>query len=87
MANLGRGGKHRNRQPADGFRLSRVDFADGFPTASKTASDAEKQVMWNANTAQCPQSCFRPVGLAFDAQGRLFMTSDQSGELYVVTGV
>ncbi len=33
----------------------------------------------------CPQGCFRPVGLAWDKEGRLFMSSDATGEIYVVT--
>jgi hypothetical protein len=29
--------------------------------------------------------CFRPTGIAFDSKGRLFMASDSSGEIYVIT--
>lgn len=48
--------------------------------------------MWNADNSNCPGKCFRPVGLALDsgAQGgknRLFMTSDATGEIFVVTGI
>ena len=39
----------------------------------------------NANNTACPGNCFRPVGLAFDSQGRMFVSSDASGEIYVVT--
>lgn len=42
--------------------------------------------MWNADDARCPSECFRPVGLALDGKGRTFMTSDRSGELYVISG-
>lgn len=77
----------RDRQPGDGYRVSRVAFSEGMPTAEKTSMDAEVPLMWNADNSQCPNGCFRPVGLVFDAQERLFMTSDTSGELYVLTGV
>jgi len=32
----------------------------------------------------CPADGSRPVGLAFDSQGRMFISSDASGEVYVV---
>ncbi|KAK1640991.1 soluble quino protein glucose/sorbosone dehydrogenase [Colletotrichum phormii] len=75
-----------NRSPGDGYRLSRVDFgANGQPLAASTSKTAEVEVAWNVNNAVCPGSCFRPVGLAFDKKGRLFMLSDSTGELFVLT--
>lgn len=41
--------------------------------------------MGNADLARCPDGCFRPVGLAWDGKGRLWMSSDSTGEVYVVT--
>ena len=38
--------------------------------------------MENSNVGGCPNSCFRPVGLDFDQKGRLFVSSDTSGEIY-----
>ena len=29
----------------------------------------------------CPDGCIRPVGLLFDQAGRLFVTSDTTGEV------
>lgn len=75
-----------NRQPPNGYRLSRVGFADGQPTSKADSDDAEEKLMWNADNAECPGKCFRPVGLVLDGNGRTFMTSDSSGELFVVTG-
>ncbi|KAG5970014.1 hypothetical protein E4U55_001876 [Claviceps digitariae] len=76
-----------NRKPPNGYRLSRVSFSKGFPTADKQSQSAEQQLMWNEDNSLCPDQCFRPVGLLFDQAGkRLFMTSDTTGELYVVTG-
>lgn len=41
--------------------------------------------MWNSDQSVCPNGCFRPVGLAWDTKGRLFMVSDASNELFVIT--
>lgn len=40
--------------------------------------------MTNADNSKCPDSCFRPVGLALDDQGRIFMSSDATGEIYIL---
>ncbi|KAF6820146.1 nhl repeat-containing protein [Colletotrichum sojae] len=75
-----------NRQPPDGYRLSRIDFgANGQPTAASNSRSAEVRVMWNSNQSLCPNGCFRPVGLAWDGKGRLFMASDSSNEIFVIT--
>jgi hypothetical protein len=42
--------------------------------------------MENSNANACSSNCFRPVGLDFDQKGRLFMSSDTSGEIYVIYG-
>ncbi|XWX00822.1 hypothetical protein V2A60_008844 [Cordyceps javanica] len=76
-----------NRQPPNGYRLSRVSFAGGQPVAKADSDDAEEKLMWNADNSVCPGKCFRPAGLWLDGKGRTFMTSDSSGELFVVTGV
>ncbi|KAJ4256940.1 hypothetical protein NW762_009036 [Fusarium torreyae] len=76
-----------NRNPGDGYRLSKVDFANGEPVSASDDPKAEVPLMWNTDNAKCPSGCFRPAGLAFDKAGRLFMTSDSTGELYILTGV
>jgi hypothetical protein len=40
--------------------------------------------MANADTSKCPNQCFRPVGLALDSKDRVFMSSDATGEIYVL---
>ncbi|KAG4255604.1 hypothetical protein FPRO03_04553 [Fusarium proliferatum] len=76
-----------NRNPGDGYRLSKVAFANGEPVPESDDSKAEVPLMWNTDNTKCPSGCFRPAGLAFDKSGRLFLTSDSTGELYVLTGV
>ncbi|PNY27599.1 L-sorbosone dehydrogenase [Tolypocladium capitatum] len=76
-----------NRQPPNGYRLSRLSFAAGFPVHERSSQDAEERIMWNADDAACPGGCFRPVGLALGGGGkRLYMTSDATGELTAITG-
>jgi hypothetical protein len=29
--------------------------------------------------------CFRPTGIAFDSKGRLYMASDATGEIWLIT--
>lgn len=77
----------RNRNPGDGYRLSKVDFVDGEPVPESDDPKAEVPLMWNTDNTKCPSGCFRPAGLAFDKSGRLFLTSDSTGELYVLSGV
>ena len=65
----------------------RVDFGpDGQPKASASAKNGAVPIMENPNTASCPMSCFRPVGLVIDSKKRIFMTSDTSGEVYAIYG-
>ncbi|KAI1469032.1 soluble quino protein glucose dehydrogenase [Daldinia caldariorum] len=75
-----------NRNPPDGYRVGKIAFANGQPVASVTDTAAAEYVLQNEDTTKCPGACFRPVGLAFDKKGRLFLTSDQSGEIFVLTG-
>ncbi|KAL0576748.1 hypothetical protein V5O48_005238 [Marasmius crinis-equi] len=76
-----------NRIPADGYRLSRVNFTDGFPSEPSDSNTAETPIMTNVNNTACAEGgCFRPVGLAWYSEDRLFMTSDSTGEVFVITG-
>ncbi|KAH6615740.1 soluble quino protein glucose/sorbosone dehydrogenase [Chaetomium sp. MPI-SDFR-AT-0129] len=77
-----------DRSPADGYRVMRVDFngVDGQPVEAVDSTTAQVPVLENGDVGDCPNNCFRPVGLAFDAKGRLFVSSDTSGEIYVIYG-
>lgn len=72
-------------EPA-GYVLSSVQFDGntGTPVAQPDSNSAAADVLSNADLSRCPDSCFRPVGLAWDGQGRLFMSSDSTGEIYVL---
>ncbi|KAI7662954.1 soluble quino protein glucose dehydrogenase [Hortaea werneckii] len=76
-----------DREDPVGYKLSVVEFdADtGEPVANSTSKTAARDVVWNEDNSACPGQCFRPVGLAWDAEGRLFMSSDATGEIYAIT--
>ena len=61
-----------------------IPFANGEPVAAANNNTAATDIFANADNSVCPDNCFRPVGIAFDNQGRLFMSSDASGEIFVV---
>ncbi|KAK2597640.1 hypothetical protein N8I77_012417 [Diaporthe amygdali] len=75
-----------DRTDPTGYRLSSVQFDNntGAPVAQADSKSATADVLSNADLSKCPDSCFRPVGLAWDSQGRLFMSSDSTGEIYVL---
>lgn len=74
-----------NRAGPVGYKLSRIAFGpDGQPQASADSQTSLEDVLANANNTACPSGCFRPVGLAWDTQGRLWMASDATGEVYVI---
>jgi hypothetical protein len=74
-----------NRQPAIGYKFSIVNFANGQPVEPSTSTTALIDIMTNQNVGSCPNQCFRPVSVAIDAKGRVFMSSDTTGEIYVLT--
>lgn len=77
---------HRNRDEPIGYKLSVVEFdGNGSPVAPADSITAAVDIVSNSDLSACPRSCFRPVGLAWDASGRLFMSSDSTGEIYVLT--
>ena len=62
-----------------------VPFENGEPVAASDNTTAAIDIFANVDTNACPDHCFRPTGLAFDSQGRLFMSSDATGEIYVIS--
>ena len=74
-----------NRKQPVGYRLSVVRFQNGQPVSNSDAIDAETIIVSNQDNSKCPANCFRPVAMAFDTRGRIFMSSDASGEIYMVS--
>ncbi|KAI0484119.1 L-sorbosone dehydrogenase [Xylariaceae sp. FL0804] len=72
-----------------GYKVSVVQFGGGDdvgqPTEPSTSTTAAADVVANRDNSVCPDDCFRPVGLAVDKSGRIFMSSDASGEVYLIT--
>ena len=60
------------------------DAETGEPVDAASSNTSFVPVLSNVNNSRCPGNCFRPVGMAFDKQGRMFMASDASGEIYVI---
>lgn len=81
-----------NRVPTTGYKVVAVSFsksADGAykPTAPSTSTTGYVDIWTNANATACSATaCFRPVGIAFDAYERMYVTSDATaeGELWVL---
>jgi glucose/arabinose dehydrogenase len=73
-----------NRDEPVGYKLSVVSFADGEPVEPADSTVAAVDILSNADNSKCPGNCFRPAGLAIDGQGRVFMSSDATGEIYVL---
>lgn len=73
-----------NRDDPVGYRLSSIAFSNGEPVAASDSKTAAVDVLTNPSLGACPDNCFRPVGLAFDSAGRLFMTSDSTGDIWVL---
>ncbi|PQK13799.1 hypothetical protein BB8028_0004g07300 [Beauveria bassiana] len=73
-----------NREAPVGYRIARVAFKDGQPAAPRDSMDAAVDVLATKDLSNCPDRCFRPVGLAWDAKGRLWFSSDSTGEIFVM---
>ena len=73
-----------DRSDPSGYKVSTIPFANGEPVAAADSNTSYTDVLANADNSACPGNCFRPVGMAFDSQGRMFVSSDASGEIYVI---
>lgn len=78
-----------DRTNPSGYVLSSIPFNNttGEPIPAPDSTHATVDILSNADLSRCPDGCFRPVGLAWDGQGRLFMSSDSTGEVYVLQPV
>jgi hypothetical protein len=62
----------------------RIPWNNGAPVASADSRNGYETVVGAPDLSQCPNGCVRPVGVAFDRLGRLFVSSDTTGEIFVV---
>jgi len=73
-----------NRQPPTGYGVVRVPFSNGLPTAPANSNSGYQFILQAPDLNRCTTACVRPVGLAFDPRGRLFVSSDATGEVFIV---
>lgn len=73
-----------NADPPVGYALVRVPFEGAQPRADYSAKDGFEEIVTSPDLGQCPGKCWRPVGLAWDKKGRLFVASDTTKEIFVV---
>lgn len=74
-----------NRDEPVGYKLSVVSFANGEPVEAADSTEAAVDILSNADNTKCKAGkCFRPVGLAIDGKGRVFMSSDATGDIWVL---
>lgn len=74
----------RDRSDPSGYKVSIIQFANGEPVAPANSNTSYTDIFANADNSACPDNCFRPVSMAFDRQGRMFVSCDYSGEIYVI---
>lgn len=69
-----------------GYKMSVVAFTEGgMPVDDPQSTTAAVDIFANEDLSRCPGNCMRLVGMAIDSQGRIFVASDASGEIYLVT--
>ncbi|KAK4655086.1 hypothetical protein QC762_404850 [Podospora pseudocomata] len=75
-----------DRSSPVGYKVASIAFnaATGEPVASADSKGALRDIITNVDNTQCPDKCFRPVGLAIDSKGRIWFSSDSTGEIYVL---
>jgi len=71
-----------------GYKVSVVAFnKDGEPVDRLQSLTATRDIFANQDNSKCPNDCFRPAGMAIDSQGRIYVSSDASGEVYLISKV
>ncbi|TLD23573.1 Auxilliary activities family 12 protein [Venturia nashicola] len=78
-----------NKDTPDGYQLFAISWDDkGEPIHIPTSKTAAVAILQNKNVKVCSlmnKGCIHPTGLAFSPTGKLYMASDISGEIYVVS--
>ncbi|KAI1431472.1 soluble quino protein glucose dehydrogenase [Xylaria sp. CBS 124048] len=80
-----------DRDTPTGYKVVAIPFAqtpDGqyAPTAAPWSRKGSIDVFYPTDETKCSSaSCIRPVGLVFDTSGRLYVSSDASGEVFLLS--
>lgn len=74
-----------NRNPSTSYKVIDVSFSKGLtgfgPTMPLNSTTGWREIFWNDNEGQCSTTqCFRPVSIATDEFGRMYITSDSGAE-------
>ncbi len=74
-----------NRNPPTGYKIIEVPFAKGTngfgPKIASNGTQAWIDIFWNPDVEHCSTTqCFRPVSIAQDRYGRMYVTSDSGAE-------
>ncbi|KAG8700978.1 hypothetical protein FRC09_005631 [Ceratobasidium sp. 395] len=73
-----------NRDPPTGYKIVRIPWSSSSPVAAPDSREGYTDVVAMPDITKCPNGCIRPVGLAFDRLGRLFVSSDSTGEIFMI---
>lgn len=64
-----------------GYKVVRIPWANNGPRAAPNSTNGYETIVGAPDLSRCPSGCIRPVALAFDRLGRLFVSSDTTGEV------
>jgi len=73
-----------DRDTPTGYGIVHVPWNGNGPKASLTDNNGYSFIIQAPDLTKCTSGCIRPVGLQFDNLGRLFASSDATGEIFVV---
>ncbi|KAG8848800.1 hypothetical protein FRB91_010485, partial [Serendipita sp. 411] len=73
-----------NREPPTGYGIVRIPWSGNAPNSGRDSKDGYSFILQAPDLSACPDGCFRPVGLTFDPKGRLFGSSDSTGEIFII---
>ncbi|KAG9126114.1 hypothetical protein FRC07_004820 [Ceratobasidium sp. 392] len=75
-----------NRDFPTGYKVVRIPFKeDGSgPVAAPNSQTGYETIVGAPDLSKCANQCIRPVGLVFDQGGRLIVSSDSTGEVFVI---
>ncbi|TDL28938.1 soluble quino protein glucose dehydrogenase [Rickenella mellea] len=73
-----------DRTKPTGYSVVRIPWSGNAPKAKRDAGNGYDILVQPPDLSKCNQQCIRPVGLAFDSSGILYVSSDATGEVFVI---